>query len=51
MDGDTVRQLIASNVFKIQFLSDDGPQIAEFSPGGLDLGRVKAECGLKPQKP
>ena len=51
MDGDTVRQLIASNVFKIQFLSDDGPQIAEFSPGGLDLGKVKAECGLKPQKP
>ena len=28
-----------------------GPQIAEFSPGGLDLSRVKQACDLTPQRP
>jgi hypothetical protein len=27
-----------------------GPEIAEFSPAGLDLGRVKQDCDLSPKK-
>jgi len=51
MDKDTVRQMIGSTIFKIQFNSPDGPEIAEFSPAGLDLAKVRKDCGLKPQKP
>ena len=51
MDEDTVRKLIGSSVFKIQFDTPDGPQIAEFSPAGLDLAKVRQDCKLKPMKP
>lgn len=51
MDKDTVRQLIGSNIFKVEFETPRGRQIAEFSPAGLDLARVKTDCKLKPQKP
>ena len=51
MDKDTVRQLIGSTIFKVEFDSPRGSQIAEFSPAGLDLGLVKRVCSLKPQKP
>jgi hypothetical protein len=52
MDKDTVREMIGSQVFKIQFQTPRrGSQIAEFSPGGLDLPQVKKACGLKPKKP
>jgi len=51
MDKDTVRQLIGSRLFRIQFDSPDGPEIAEFSPAGLDLAMVKSACHLKPEKP
>lgn len=51
MDEDTVRKLIGSTVFKIQFTTREGPQIAEFSPAGLDLAKVKRDCKLKPEKP
>ncbi len=51
MDEDTVRKLIGSSIFKIQFDTPDGPQIAEFSPSGLNLARVRQDCKLKPMKP
>jgi hypothetical protein len=51
MDKDTVRQLIGAKIFKVEFDTPRGPQIAEFSPAGLDLGLVKKVCSLKPQKP
>lgn len=51
MDKDTVRELIGAQIFKIQFQTPRGSQIAEFSPGGLDLPQVNKACGLKPKKP
>lgn len=51
MDEDTVRKLIGSSIFKIEFTTPNGPQIAEFSPAGLDLARVREDCKLKPEKP
>ena len=51
MDEDTTRQMMGANIFKIQFESDRGPMIAEFSPAGLNLASVRNACGLKPAKP
>lgn len=52
MDKDTVRELIGSQIFKVQFRAGRGaPQIAEFSPGGLDVPQVTKACGIKPKKP
>lgn len=51
MDKDTARQMIGAKTFKVEFRTKEGPQIAEFSPWGLDLGRVKQYCSIKPQKP
>jgi len=51
MDKDTVRQLIGAKIFKVEFDSPRGPQIAEFTPAGLDLALVRKDCSLKPQKP
>lgn len=51
MDKDTVRELIGAQIFKIQFQTPRGPQIAEFSPGGLDVPQVTKACGFKPKKP
>lgn len=52
MDKDTVREMIGSQIFKIQFQTPRrGSRIAEFSPAGLDLPQVKQACGLKPKKP
>ena len=51
MDKDTVRQLIGAQIFKVEFETPNGRQIAEFSPAGLDLALVRKACSLKPQKP
>lgn len=51
MDKGTARELIGAEVFKIEFLGYGGPQIAEFSPAGLDRARVSKACGLAPKKP
>jgi len=51
MDEDTTKQLIGAQIFKVQFVTRDGPQIAEFTPAGLDLKQVRQACGLKPEKP
>ena len=51
MDKGTTRQLIGAKVFKIEVRTPQGPQIAEFSPAGIDLGRVSKACGITPKKP
>lgn len=51
MDKATVRGLIGAQIFNVQILGRRGPEIAEFSPAGLDLSRVKQACDLTPKKP
>jgi hypothetical protein len=51
MDKGTTRGLIGAHVFKVQIPGRHGPEIAEFSPAGLDLARVKQACDLTPKKP
>ena len=51
MDKGTTREMLGAEVFKIEFLASGGPQIAEFSPGGVLLDRVAKACGLTPKKP
>lgn len=51
MDKGTARELIGAHVFKVQIRGRRGQEIAEFSPGGLDLARVKQACDLTPKTP
>jgi hypothetical protein len=51
MDKGTIRGMIGAEVFNIEVRTRRGPQIAEFSPAGLDLGLMKRECDLTPHKP
>jgi len=51
MDKGTVRGMIGAQVFKVELRTRSGRQIAEFSPGGLNLDRVKQACDLTPKKP
>ena len=51
MDKDTTRELIGAQIFKVQLSTPEGPQIAEFSPAGLDQQLVRTACNLKPKKP
>jgi hypothetical protein len=51
MDKGTIRGLMGAQVFNIALPNRGGREIAEFSPAGLDLGRVKEACDLTPKKP
>jgi hypothetical protein len=51
MDKGTTRELIGARIFKVEIPGRRGPEIAEFSPAGLDLARVKQACDLNPKKP
>ena len=51
MDKGTTRAMIGSTVFKIEVRTRTGSEIAEFSPAGFDLGRVRQACDLTPKKP
>jgi hypothetical protein len=51
MDKGTTRELIGAHIFKVQIPGPRGPEIAEFSPAGLNLSRVKQACDLTPRKP
>src|SRR5271170_5198393 len=51
MDKGTVREMLGAQVFKVEVATPRGPEIASFSPGGLDLARVKKACDLTPKKP
>ena len=51
MDKGAVRELIGAQLFRVEFQTPHGPEIAEFAPAGLELSRVQNACGLKPKKP
>jgi len=51
MDKGTVRGMIGANIFNIALPTRSGRQVAEFSPGGLNLDRVRQACDLTPKKP
>jgi hypothetical protein len=51
MDKGTTREMLGAKIFKIEVQTPQGPQIATFSPAGLDLTRVKKACDLTPKKP
>jgi len=51
MDKGTARGLIGAHVFNVKLPSRSGSEIAEFSPAGFDLARVKQACDLTPKKP
>jgi hypothetical protein len=51
MDKGTVRGMMGAQVFNIALPTRSGRQIAEFSPAGLDFGRVSKACDLTPKKP
>jgi hypothetical protein len=51
MDKGTIRAMMSAQVFNIALPTRSGRQIAEFSPAGLDLGRVRKACDLTPKKP
>lgn len=51
MDKGTTRELIGAHLFRIEFNTPDGPQIAQFSPEGLDLRLAHDACGLTPKRP
>jgi hypothetical protein len=52
MDKGTTRELIGAHIFNVQIRSRNGrPEIAEFSPAGIDLVRVKQACDLTAKKP
>jgi hypothetical protein len=51
MDKRTARGLIGAQVFNVALPTRTGRQIAEFSPAGLNLDRVKQACDLTPKKP
>jgi hypothetical protein len=49
MDKGTTRKLFRANVFKVEFRSAGGPEIAEFSPSGIYTDRVSKACGFNPK--
>ena len=51
MDKGTVRGMMGAQVFNIALPNRSGREIAEFSPGGLNVERVKQACDLTPKKP
>jgi hypothetical protein len=51
MDKGTVRGMMQAQVFNLEVRTRNGPQIAEFSPEGLNLDEVRHSCDLTPHKP
>jgi len=51
MDKNSTRELLGAQIFRIEFLGRNGPEIAEFSPGGLYLNRITQACELTPKRP
>jgi len=51
MDKGTARGLIGAQVFNVELRGRGGPEIAEFSPAGLDLAPVRQACALTPTTP
>lgn len=51
MDKGTVRGMLRAQIFNIALPTRSGRQIAEFSPDGLNLDRVREACDLTPKRP
>jgi hypothetical protein len=51
MDKGTVRGMMGANIFNVALRTRSGRQIAEFSPSGLNLDRVRQACDLTAKKP
>jgi hypothetical protein len=51
MDKGTVRAMLGAQIFNVEVRTRSGPQIAEFSPEGLNLDEVRHACDLTPHKP
>lgn len=51
MDKGTTRGIIGAQIFKVEVHTRQGRDIAEFSPAGLDVSRVRQACDLTPKKP
>lgn len=51
MDKGTVRGMIGAQVLNVEVRTRSGPQIAEFSPAGLNLDEVRKSCDLTSKKP
>ena len=51
MDKGTTRGLLGAQVFKVELPTRSGRQIAEFTPGGLNVDQVRQACDLTPKKP
>jgi hypothetical protein len=51
VDKGTTRDLIGAHIFNVEIRGRNGPEIAEFSPAGLDLGHIRQTCDLTPRKP
>lgn len=51
MDKGTTRELLGANLFRIEFQTPQGAEVAEFAPAELDLAAVHKACGLTPKKP
>ncbi len=51
MDKGTARGLMQAQIFNVELPTRSGRQIAEFSPGGLNLDLVRQACDLTPKKP
>ncbi len=51
MDKGTVRELIGAKIFKVEFRTPGGNDIAEFTPANFSLDRIGKACDLSPKKP
>jgi hypothetical protein len=51
MDKGTVRGIMRAQIFNVALPTRSGRQIAEFSPDGLNLDRVREACDLTPKRP
>jgi hypothetical protein len=51
MDKGTTREMLGAQVFKVEMQTPEGPEIASFSPAGINLDQVKKACDLTPKKP
>jgi hypothetical protein len=43
--------MLGAHLFRVEYQTPGGPEIAEFSPSGIDLQEVRKSCGLTPKKP
>lgn len=51
MDKGTTREMLGAHLFRVEYQTPGGPEIAEFSPEGIDSQSVRTACGLTPKRP